>query len=66
MLDVALSVNYLLKRDPSLKELFYNPPIENLYPESNFFQSIIRSIVYQQLVEKLQEKFIRDLLISSN
>ena len=37
MLDVALSVKYLLKRDPSLKELFYNPPIENLYPESNFF-----------------------------
>ena len=62
MLDVALSVKYLLKRDPSLKELFYNPPIENLYPESNFFQSIIRSIVYQQLsgkaARKIHQRFI--------
>ena len=62
MLDVALSVKYLLKRDPSLKELFYNPPIENLYPESNFFQSIIRSIVYQQLsgkaARKIYQRFI--------
>ena len=62
MLDVALSVKYLLKRDPSLEELFYNPPIENLYPESNFFQSIIRSIVYQQLsgkaARKIYQRFI--------
>lgn len=62
MLDVALSVKYLLKRDPSLKELFYNPPIETLYPESNFFQSIIRSIVYQQLsgkaARKIYQRFI--------
>ena len=62
MLDVALSVKHLLKRDPSLKELFYNPPIENLYPESNFFQSIIRSIVYQQLsgkaARKIYQRFI--------
>ncbi len=62
MLDVALSVKYLLKRDPSLKALFYNPPIENLYPESNFFQSIIRSIVYQQLsgkaAKKIYQRFI--------
>ena len=65
MLDVALSVKYLLKRDPSLKELFYNPPIENLYPESNFFQSIIRSIVYQQLsgkaARKIYQRFINIL-----
>lgn len=62
MLDISLSVNYLLKRDPSLKELFYDPPIENLYPESNFFQSIIRSIVYQQLsgkaARKIYQRFI--------
>ena len=62
MLDVALSVKYLLKRDPSLEELFYNPPIENLYLESNFFQSILLSIVYQQLsgkaARKIYQRFI--------
>lgn len=62
MLDISLSVNSLLKKDPTLQDLFYDPPIENLQSESNFFQSIIRSIVYQQLsgkaAKKIHERFI--------
>ena len=62
MLDISLSVNYLLKKDPTLQDLFYDPPIENLAPESNYFQSIVRSIVYQQLsgkaAKKIHERFI--------
>tara|TARA_A100001011_G_scaffold369458_1_gene424769 strand:- start:218 stop:835 length:618 start_codon:yes stop_codon:yes gene_type:complete len=62
MLDISLSVNRLLKKDPTLQDLFYDPPIENLQSESNFFQSIIRSIVYQQLsgkaAKKIHERFI--------
>ena len=62
MLDISLSVNSLLKKDPTLQDLFYDPPIENLAPESNYFQSIVRSIVYQQLsgkaAKKIHERFI--------
>ena len=62
MLDISLSVNSLLKKDPTLQDLFYDPPIENLYSESNYFQSIVRSIVYQQLsgkaAKKIHERFI--------
>ena len=62
MLDTSLSVNRLLKNDSTLQDLFYDPPIENLYPENNYFQSIIRSIVYQQLsgkaAKKIHERFI--------
>ena len=66
MLDISLSVNCLLKKDPTLQDLFYDPPIENLYPESNYFQSIVRAIVYQQLSGKAAKKFMSDLLIFSN
>ena len=62
MLDISLSVNRLLKKDSTLQDLFYDPLIENLYPESNYFQSIVRSIVYQQLsgkvAKKIHERFI--------
>ena len=62
MLDISLSVNCLLKKDPRLQYLFYDPLIENLVPESNYFQSILRSIVYQQLsgkaAKKIHERFI--------
>ena len=62
MLDISFSVNRLLKKDPTLQNLFYDPLIENLYPESNYFQSIVRSIVYQQLsgkaAKKIYERFI--------
>ena len=62
MLDISFSVNRLLKKDPTLQNLFYDPLIKNLYPESNYFQSIVRSIVYQQLsgkaAKKIYERFI--------
>ena len=62
MLDISFSVNCLLKIDSTLQDLFYDPPVENLYPESNYFQSIVRSIVYQQLsgkaAKKIHERFI--------
>tara|TARA_A100000164_G_scaffold369103_1_gene393178 strand:+ start:141 stop:758 length:618 start_codon:yes stop_codon:yes gene_type:complete len=62
MLDISLSVNRLLKKDSMLQDLFYDPLIENLYPGSNYFQSIVRSIVYQQLsgkvAKKIHERFI--------
>ena len=62
MLDISFSVNCLLKKDSTLQDLFYDPPVENLYPESNYFQSIVRSIVYQQLsgkaAKKIHERFI--------
>ena len=56
MLDISISVKSLLKKDPKLQDLFYDPLIENLYPESNYFQSIVRSIVYQQLSGKAAKK----------
>ena len=56
MLDISLSVDCLLKKDPTLQDLFYDPSIENLQPESNYFQSIVRSIVYQQLSGKAAKK----------
>ena len=62
MLDVSLSVDFLLKKDSTLQDLFYDPSIENLQPESNYFQSLVRSIVYQQLSGKaakiIHERFI--------
>ena len=63
MLDISLSVKSLLKKDPTLQDLFYNPPIENLYPENNYFQSIVRSIIYQQLSGKAAKK-IHDRFLS--
>ena len=56
MLDIATSVKSLLKKDPKLQDLFYDPLIENLYPQGNYFQSIVRSIVYQQLSGKAAKK----------
>ena len=56
MLDISLSVDCLLKKDSTLQDLFYDPSIENLQPESNYFQSIVRSIVYQQLSGKAAKK----------
>ena len=68
MLDVSLSVDCLLKKDSTLQDLFYDPSIENLQPESNYFQSIVRSIVYQQLsgkaAKKIHERFINIFKLS--
>ena len=56
MLDISLSLDCLLKKDPTLQDLFYDPPIENLHSETNYFQSIVRSIIYQQLSGKAAKK----------
>jgi len=56
MLDISLSVDCLLKKDPALQDLFHDPPIENLHSETNYFQSIVRSIIYQQLSGKAAKK----------
>ena len=68
MLDISISVNSLLKKDPKLQDLFYDPLIENLYPESNYFQSIVKSIVYQQLsvkaAKKIHQRFINIFRLS--
>ena len=70
MLDIPFSVKCLLKKDSTLKDLFYDPPIENLHAESNYFQSIVRSIVYQQLsgkaARKIHERFINIFKLDSN
>mgnify|MGYP001478339005 FL=1 len=62
MLDVSLSVKSLLKKDPTLQDLFHDPPIANLHSENNYFHSIVRSIIYQQLsgkaAKKIHERFI--------
>ena len=68
MLDISISVKSLLKKDSKLQDLFYDPLIENLYPESNYFQSIVRSIVYQQLsgkaAKKIHQRFINIFKLS--
>ena len=68
MLDISISVKSLLKKDPKLQDLFYDPLIENLYPESNYFQSIVRSIVHQQLsgkaAKKIHQRFINIFKLS--
>lgn len=68
MLDIATSVKSLLKKDPKLQDLFYDPLIENLYPESNYFQAIVKSIVYQQLsvkaAKKIHQRFINIFRLS--
>ena len=68
MLDISISVNSLLKKDPKLQDLFYDPLIENLYPESNYFQAIVKSIVYQQLsvkaAKKIHQRFINIFRLS--
>ena len=68
MLDISISVKSLLKRDPKLQYLFLDPLIENLYPDSNYFQSIVRAIVYQQLsgkaAKKIHQRFINIFKLS--
>ena len=49
---VKKATQYLLKSDPELYELFETIDIDDLSPEKNYFRSICRSIVYQQLSGK--------------
>jgi len=59
--DLINSIKYLKKMDPDLKRLFDLYRVNNLQPENNYFRSLIRSIIYQQLsgnsARKIFERF---------
>ena len=60
MVSSKKATKYLLKSDPELETLFQMIDIENLTPETNYFKSLCRSIVYQQLSGKAAGKiFVR-------
>ena len=50
--SIKKAVLSLKKSDPDLKPLFNAFQIEDLTPETNYFQSLTRSIIYQQLSGK--------------
>ena len=47
--DLEYSVQQLIKVDPALKKIFNQVQVNPLEPEKNYFQSLTRSIIYQQL-----------------
>ena len=47
--DLEYSVQQLKKVDPALTEMFNQFQVNPLEPEKNYFQSLTRSIIYQQL-----------------
>ena len=47
--DLEYSVQQLKKVDPVLTEMFNQVQVNPLEPEKNYFQSLTRSIIYQQL-----------------
>ncbi|MEL1230039.1 MAG: hypothetical protein VXA26_01895, partial [Candidatus Neomarinimicrobiota bacterium] len=47
--DLEYSVQQLKKVDPALTEMFNQVQVNSLEPEKNYFQSLTRSIIYQQL-----------------
>ncbi len=47
--DLEYSVQQLKKVDPALTEMFNQVQVNPLEPEKNYFQSLTRSIIYQQL-----------------
>mgnify|MGYP001276558222 FL=1 len=59
--DLINSIKHLKKMDPDLKRLFDLYRVNNLQPENNYFRSLIRSIIYQQLsgnsARKIFERF---------
>ena len=56
MVSVKKATNYLVKSDPELEVLFNSIDIEKLTPEVNYFKSLCRSVVYQQLSGKAAGK----------
>jgi len=60
MNSVKKAKEYLLKSDPELCNLFETIDIDDLIPEKDYFKSLCRSIVYQQLSGKSASKiFLR-------
>ena len=47
--DLEYSVQQLKKVDPALTEMFNQVQVNPLESEKNYFQSLTRSIIYQQL-----------------
>ena len=47
--DLEYSVQQLKKVDPALTEMFNQVQVNSLEPGKNYFQSLTRSIIYQQL-----------------
>ena len=62
-LSIKKSVRYLRQSDPELIPLLDAFTIQDLKPETNYFKSLTRSIVYQQLSGKVA-KTIFDRFIS--
>ena len=62
-LSIKKSVRYLSQSDPELIPLLDAFTIQDLKPETNYFKSLTRSIVYQQLSGKVA-KTIFDRFIS--
>tara|TARA_Y100001970_G_C14216233_1_gene849815 strand:- start:151 stop:813 length:663 start_codon:yes stop_codon:yes gene_type:complete len=56
MVSVGKATNYLVKSDPELEVLFNSIDIAKLTPEVNYFKSLCRSVVYQQLSGKAAGK----------
>ena len=56
------AIDYLKDVDPGLSELLNSFQIEELKPERNYFKSLSRSVIYQQLstkaAKKITERFI--------
>lgn len=61
-LSIKKAVKYLRKSDPELIPLLDAFKIQNLQPETDYFKSLTRSIVYQQLSGKVA-KTISDRFI---
>ncbi len=61
-LSIKKAVKYLMKSDPELIPLLDAFKIQDLQPETDYFKSLTRSIVYQQLSGKaaktLSDRFI--------
>ena len=53
------SIKHLKKMDPDLKRLFDSYRVNDLKSETNYFKSLIRSIVYQQLSGNAARKIFK-------
>ena len=63
LVNIDHSIKQLKKIDPDLKRLLNAFKIDNLLPEQNYFKSLTRSIIYQQLTGT-SAKAIHDRFIS--
>ena len=57
-LSIKKSVRYLRQSDPELIPLLDAFTIQDLKPETNYFKSLTRSIVYQQLSGKVSKTIL--------